>query len=61
MGGIILVPDADRRDLRHELRQMPELGWRLGYPFALGLMAGSSLTLYLVFKKKRLALRCAGP
>ncbi len=31
---------------------MPELGWRLGYPFALFLMTLVSLTLYLVFKRR---------
>ncbi len=30
---------------------MPELGWDLGYPFALALMVGSSLFLYRLFKK----------
>ena len=31
---------------------MPELGWVLGYPFALLLMLGVSLTLYAVFKRR---------
>ncbi|MGH3980305.1 MAG: magnesium and cobalt transport protein CorA [Pseudonocardiaceae bacterium] len=31
---------------------MPELGWRLGYPFALVLMLLVSLTLYTVFKRR---------
>jgi magnesium transporter len=31
---------------------MPELGWPLGYPFALLLMAFISLTLYLIFKRR---------
>ncbi len=31
---------------------MPELGWRLGYPFALLLMLLISLTLYLIFKRR---------
>ena len=31
-------------------RQMPELGWVFGYPFALGLMLAVSVTLYVVFK-----------
>jgi magnesium transporter len=30
---------------------MPELGWDLGYPFALGLMLALSVGLYRVFKK----------
>jgi magnesium transporter len=31
---------------------MPELGWRLGYPMALGLMLAVSLSLYLLFKRR---------
>ncbi|WP_137843938.1 magnesium and cobalt transport protein CorA [Microbacterium sp. 2FI] len=31
---------------------MPELHWALGYPMALGLMAATSLTLYIIFKRK---------
>ncbi len=30
---------------------MPELDWWWGYPFALGLMAAASTTLYLVFRR----------
>jgi magnesium transporter len=30
---------------------MPELEWRFGYPWAWGLMAGSSLLLYRLFKR----------
>lgn len=33
---------------------MPELRWRYGYPFALGLMAVVGVGLYAYFKKKRL-------
>lgn len=33
-------------------RYMPELDWPLGYPFALGLMLVSGVTLYFVFKKR---------
>jgi magnesium transporter len=32
---------------------MPELHWRLGYPFAIGLMGLVSVTLYGIFKKRR--------
>jgi len=32
---------------------MPELDWRYGYPFALGLMALSSLLTWLYFKRKK--------
>jgi magnesium transporter len=31
---------------------MPELDWRLGYPFALGLMGAVCITLYVVFKRR---------
>jgi magnesium transporter len=31
---------------------MPELGWQLGYPMALALMAAVSLVLYVVFKRR---------
>ncbi|WP_127475845.1 magnesium and cobalt transport protein CorA [Microbacterium sulfonylureivorans] len=31
---------------------MPELHWTLGYPMAVGLMAATSLTLYVIFKRK---------
>ena len=31
---------------------MPELGWRLGYPFALGIMAAITIVGYWVFKRR---------
>ncbi|MEQ9350833.1 MAG: CorA family divalent cation transporter, partial [Alphaproteobacteria bacterium] len=31
---------------------MPELGWRLGYPFALALMAGVAVVLVLWFRRR---------
>jgi magnesium transporter len=31
---------------------MPELAWRFGYPFAVLLMLGVSVTLYLIFKRR---------
>ena len=31
---------------------MPELGWRFGYPFAMGLMAAVTVTGYLAFKRR---------
>ena len=31
---------------------MPELGWRHGYPVAIGLMVLTCLTLYVVFKRR---------
>ena len=33
-------------------RHMPELGWGLGYPFALGLMVLVGLVLFLLFKRR---------
>jgi magnesium transporter len=32
---------------------MPELKWKLGYPMALGLMLGVSLSLFLLFRRRR--------
>ncbi|SFT40586.1 magnesium/cobalt transporter CorA [Arthrobacter sp. ov118] len=32
--------------------QMPELHWALGYPMAIGLMAGSAALMYAIFKRK---------
>jgi magnesium transporter len=32
--------------------RMPELRWTFGYPFALGLMVATSVTLYVVFKRR---------
>jgi magnesium transporter len=34
-------------------RHMPELGWRFGYAWALGVMAGSAGGLWLFFRRKR--------
>jgi magnesium transporter len=31
---------------------MPELGWQLGYPLAIAMMATVSITLYVVFKRR---------
>jgi magnesium transporter len=31
---------------------MPELHWTVGYPFAIGLMAGTAALMYIIFKKK---------
>jgi magnesium transporter len=31
---------------------MPELDWRFGYPFALGLMAASAFVLYRIFRQR---------
>jgi magnesium transporter len=34
-------------------KDMPELGWRLGYPMAIALMLAVSIALYLIFKRRR--------
>jgi len=34
-------------------RDMPELHWRLGYPFAVALMVVVSSTLYVLFRRRR--------
>lgn len=31
---------------------MPELHWTAGYPFAIGVMAGTAALMYIIFKKK---------
>jgi magnesium transporter len=31
---------------------MPELGWLVGYPFALALMLATSVSLYMLFKRR---------
>ncbi len=31
---------------------MPELGWILGYPFALGVMAVACVILYVFFRRR---------
>lgn len=51
-GAIILVPTLIAGIYGMNFRHMPELGWRLGYPLALGVMAASALALYAVFKRK---------
>ena len=33
-------------------KHMPELDWRLGYPFAVALMICTSVVLYLIFKRR---------
>jgi magnesium transporter len=49
---IILVPTLIAGIYGMNFENMPELGWQLGYPGALGLMALSALALYVVFKKR---------
>jgi magnesium transporter len=49
---IILVPTLVAGIYGMNFRHMPELGWRIGYPFSLGVMAVSAFALYRVFKKR---------
>jgi magnesium transporter len=50
--GIILVPTLIAGIYGMNFTGMPELGWKLGYPLALGLMGASALILYRMFKKR---------
>jgi magnesium transporter len=50
--GIILVPTLIAGIYGMNFRDMPELGWGIGYPLALGMMAVASGVLYWMFKKR---------
>jgi magnesium transporter len=50
--GIILVPTLIAGVYGMNFQHMPELGWRTGYPLALGLMAVSAGVLYRMFKRR---------
>ena len=50
--GIVLVPTLIAGIYGMNFDHMPELSWQLGYPLALGLMAGSAVGLYVYFKKR---------
>jgi magnesium transporter len=50
--GLVAVPTLIAGVYGMNFNDMPELGWVFGYPFALLLMAGVSLTLYAVFKRR---------
>ena len=50
--GIVLVPTLIAGIYGMNFDHMPELSWQLGYPMALGLMAGSAVGLYVYFKKR---------
>jgi magnesium transporter len=49
---IILIPTLIAGVYGMNFRNMPELGWRLGYPFAVGLMGTSAFVLYRVFRRR---------
>ena len=50
---IIAVPTVIASVYGMNFRHMPELGWGLGYPFALALMVVCAVALFLVFKRQR--------
>jgi magnesium transporter len=49
---IILLPTLIAGIYGMNFRHMPELGWRFGYPFALGTMVLGAGALYVVFKRR---------
>ena len=49
---IILIPTLIAGVYGMNFRHMPELDWKLGYPFALGVMGLAAYTLYRVFRKR---------
>jgi magnesium transporter len=49
---IILIPTLIAGIYGMNFTHMPEIDWRFGYPFALGLMAVSSFLLYRSFHKR---------
>ena len=50
---ILFAPSLVGTTYGMNFRHMPELDWIFGYPFALGLMAALSLSLYSVFKRMK--------
>jgi magnesium transporter len=50
--GIILVPTLIAGIYGMNFTHMPELTWRFGYLYALLLMGGSALMLYLYFRRR---------
>lgn len=49
---ILFAPTLVGTTYGMNFKHMPELGWQLGYPFAIALMFGVSVTLYVVFKRR---------
>jgi magnesium transporter len=49
---IILIPTLIAGIYGMNFQHMPELGWKVGYPVALGTMVVASTALYVVFKKR---------
>ncbi|MFH1835748.1 MAG: magnesium/cobalt transporter CorA [Methanobacteriota archaeon] len=53
LASFILLPTLISGIYGMNFMYMPELGWRLGYPFALGTMFFSVLFLWVFFRKKQ--------
>jgi magnesium transporter len=49
---ILFAPSVVGTVYGMNFHNMPELHWRYGYPYALGLMVAVSTALYLVFKRR---------
>jgi magnesium transporter len=50
---ILFAPTLVGTNYGMNFEHMPELGWKLGYPFALGLMLLVAVSLYVIFKRRR--------
>jgi magnesium transporter len=50
---ILFAPTLIGTNYGMNFDHVPELHWRFGYPFALALMVVVSVTLYVVFKRRR--------
>ncbi|HJE50840.1 MAG TPA: magnesium and cobalt transport protein CorA [Tessaracoccus flavescens] len=48
--GVFFVPSLVTGTYGMNFHNMPELSWPWGYPFALALMVGTGLAMYLIFK-----------
>ena len=49
--GLVATPTLIAGVYGMNFDHMPELGWELGYPFALALMVGATTALWALFKK----------
>ncbi|MDQ4068550.1 MAG: magnesium/cobalt transporter CorA [Actinomycetota bacterium] len=49
---IVAVPTMIAGIYGMNFQHMPELGWLMGYPFALSVMGGCSLGLYVMFRRR---------
>lgn len=52
LGSFVLIPTLISGIYGMNFAHMPEIPWKYGYLFALGLMAVSVISLYIYFKKK---------